>query len=79
MCSSDLDLPMPRDSAVIDSFYSTTGDFVAMKLKKVTLAKAEDLTDDRKLRLRSIAQPSYSGREVLSYQQTLISQADIKQ
>jgi len=73
------DLPMPRDSAVIDSFYSTTGDFVAMKLKKVTLAKAEDLTDDRKLRLRSIAQPSYSGREVLSYQQTLISQADIKQ
>jgi peptidyl-prolyl cis-trans isomerase D len=73
------DLPMPRDNAVIDSFYSTTGDFVAIKLKKVTLGKADDLTDDRKLRLRSIAEPSYSGREVLSYQQTLVGQADIVQ
>lgn len=72
-------LPMPRDSAVTESFYSRSGDFVAVVLKKVTLGKAEDLTDDRKTSLRSIAEPSYSGRELLSYQQTLVNEADIVQ
>jgi len=73
------DLPMPREGAVTDSFYSTTGDFVALHLTAVKLADTQALTDDRKLKLRSIAEPSYSGRELLSYQQTLVDQADIVQ
>jgi len=72
-------LPMPRGDAVIDSFYSTRGDFVAVQLTEVKLADTEQLTDERKLALRSIAEPSYSGREVLSYQQNLVSEADIVQ
>jgi len=71
--------PIPREGALIEDFYARNGDFVAVQLTGVKLGQAEELSDERKLALRSIAEPSYSGRELLSYQQTLVNQADIVQ
>jgi len=72
-------LPIPREDMLIEDFYARNGDFVAVQLTGVKLGQAEELSDERKLALRSIAEPSYSGRELLSYQQTLVDQADIVQ
>lgn len=73
------ELPSTRQEPVVDSFYAANGDFVVLKLTQVTLGDYGAMGAQEKNMLRSIVEPTYSGREILSYQATLINQADVVQ
>lgn len=73
------ELPSNRQEPVVDSFYAANGDFVVLKLTQVTLGDYGAMGAQEKNMLRSIVEPTYSGREILSYQATLINQADVVQ
>ena len=71
------ELPSTRQEPVVDSFYAANGDFVVLKLTQVTLGDYGAMGAQEKNMLRSIVEPTYSGREILAYQATLINQADV--
>lgn len=73
------ELPSTRQEPVVDSFYAANGDFVVLKLTQVTLGDYGAMGVQEKNMLRSLVEPTYSGREILSYQATLINQADVVQ
>ena len=73
------ELPSTRQEPVVDSFYAANGDFVVLKLTQVTLGDYGAMGAQEKNMLRSIVEPTYSGREILAYQATLINQADVVQ
>ena len=73
------ELPSTRQEPVVDSFYAANGDFVVLKLTQVTLGDYGAMGVQEKNMLRSVVEPTYSGREILSYQATLINQADVVQ
>ena len=72
-------LPSPNDNPVVDGFYAANGDFIALQLTQVTMGNYEAMRVEERDMLRSIVEPTYSGREILSYQATLVNQADIVQ
>jgi len=73
------DMPMPRGDAVTDNLTTANGDFVAIQLTAVELADTKSMDEERLELIRSIAERATSGKEFMSYQQTLIEQADIVQ
>lgn len=73
------ELPSTSDEPIVESFYAANGDFVVLKLTQVTMGDYAAMAAQEKNMLRSIVEPAYSGREILSYQATLIDQADIVQ
>ena len=72
-------LPSPNDNPVVDGFYAANGDFIALQLTQVTMGNYEAMRVEERDMLRSIVEPTYSGREILSYQAALVNQADIVQ
>jgi len=73
------EMPANTEESVVDSFYTANGDFVVLKLKQVTMGDYEAMGEQEKNMLRYVVEPTYSGREILSYQATLVNQADIVQ
>ena len=73
------ELPSSSEEPIVESFYAANGDFVVLKLTQVTMGDYAAMATQEKNMLRSIVEPAYSGREILSYQATLIDQADIVQ
>lgn len=72
-------LPSTSEKPIVDSFYATNGDFIALEQTKVTMGNYAAMGAQEKNMLRSVVEPTYSGREILSYQTTLVNQADIVQ
>ena len=72
-------LPSPNDNPVVDGFYAANGDFIALQLTQVTMGNYEAMRVEERDLLRSIIEPTYSGREILSYQATLVNKAKVIQ
>ena len=72
-------LPSPSDNPINEGFYAINGDFIGVQLTEVTMGNFAAMGAEEKNMLRSIVEPAYSGREILSYQTTLIDQAKIVQ
>lgn len=72
-------LPATRKNSIVDSFYTANGDFIALKMKQVTMGDYGAMAANEKNLLRSVVEPTYSGREILAYRATLVNQADIIQ
>ena len=72
-------LPSPNDNPVVDGFYAANGDFIALQLTQVTMGNYEAMRVEERDMLRSIVEPTYSGREILSYQTTLVNKAKVVQ
>lgn len=72
-------LPSSADNPINEGFYTSNGDFVVVQLTEVTMGNFAAMGAEEKNMLRSIVEPAYSGREILSYQSTLINQAKIIQ
>lgn len=72
-------LPSPGGNPINEGFYASNGDFVAVQLTEVTMGNFAAMGAEEKNMLRSIVEPAYSGREILSYQTTLVDQAKIVQ
>ena len=71
------DLPATADSAVVDSFYASTGDFVVVSLTDVTLGEAGNLSAEQKSSLLRAAVDANSSRELQALQASLLADADI--
>lgn len=72
-------LSPPSENSVVEGFYASNGDFIAVQLTQVTMGNFDTMGAEQKNMLRAIVEPAYSEREILSYQANLVNQAKIVQ
>lgn len=73
------ELAAPEAADVVDGFYTRNGDFIAVQLTEVTLGDYNSLRVEERTMLRSVVEPTYSGREMVAYQTDLVNRADVVQ
>ena len=71
------DLPATADSALVESFYASTGDFVVVSLTDVTLGEASNLSAEQKNSLLREVIDANVSRESQAVQAALMADADI--
>ncbi len=72
-------LPSPAETAVTDSFYMRSGDYVVVSLQDVTPGDISKISQEQKTSLSYATNAINSGRELQAYQASLVSAAKVTQ